>query len=1044
MMWLVETSVKRAVFTVMFIAALVGMGLMSMGRVGIDLFPEIDLPYVSVTTLLEGASPNTVETEVSVIIEDSLSTIDGIESMQSFSSEGMSRVIVEFALSSSIDVKTQDVRDKIQQALAELPQGVDPPVVEKADPDAAPILSIVIASDAPIREITAFAEDVAKKELQRVAGVGSVNIVGGRERAVRIWLDNDKMRALRISADDVRSAVQSEHAEFPGGRMETTGLAQEFGIKTMAEVTKPAEFAALPVAYRPNGVSIKIGDVANVEDGEQDERSIAYLNGKRGVALEVRKQSGQNAVAVAQGIKEQLDVIRALAPPDTDIIVTRDTTKFIESAIHDVSVDLRIAMVLVVLVCFVFLLDIRATIIVAIVIPTSLVATFFAFYMFDVTINIITLLALTVAIGLLVDDAIVVVEAISRELEDGRPPVQAALDGTRKVALAVLAGTVATLAVFVPIVFMDGIIGRFFFQYALAIVFSVSISWIVAMTLTPMLASRLLKKDDKPRILRPIARFWTWLDAAYSRLVIKTIRFRYPIIMMAVASLFLGGWYASKIPSGFLPGADRSEFLGTVELPVGTGLGTSKDIATRIETSLNEIEYVEDIFWTIGGGVRGEPHRIDIYTGIAPKNKRNISQFEIMDTARETLQNTVPEADEISVSEIAWVTGTISGGAEIDLILNGPDLSIINTYADELIAKMQQTGAFENSATSSKDGRPEAQLVIDRRKAADQAVSARSIANISRITLGGYDAGSYEENGKRFDIRLRLKADQRQTLDNIGRIQVRNQSGKLVDLASISETRFASGPLEIQRQNRSRKVSVISDTSSDIALGDATEILESLLDEMPPPNGVSYQIGGYADIMRDAAVSIGMALLLAIIVLYMVLASQFNSFIQPPIIMVTAPLSFSGAFAALYYFGFESSMFVQIGLIGLMGIVMKNGILLVDRANQLMEDGLSGRDAIARACPERLRPVLMTAFSAIFGMIPVALATSNGSEFRAPVGALIIGGLTTSTLLTLIVVPAAFMIPRDIRRCSLWLKATVLSTVQRALTEERSMDGADL
>lgn len=1032
MMWLVETSVKRAVFAVMFVAALVGLGLMSMGRVGIDLFPEIDLPYVSVTTLLEGASPNTVETEVSIIIEDNLSTIDGIESMQSFSSEGISRVIVEFALSSNIDVKTQDVRDKIQQALSELPQGVDPPVVEKADPDAAPILSIVIASDAPIREITAFAENAAKKELQSVTGVGSVNVVGGQERAIRLWLDNDKMRAFRVSADDVRSAVQTEHAEYPGGRMETASQSQEFGIKTMAQISEPEEFALLPVAYRANGVSVKIGDIARVEDGQQDERSVAYLNGKRGVALEVRKQSGQNAVAVARGIKNRLDTIRALAPAGTDIIVTRDTTKFIESSIHDVGVDLRVAMVLVVLVCFVFLLDIRATLIVATVIPTSLIATFFAFYLFNVTINIITLLALTVAIGLLVDDAIVVVEAISRELENGKSPVKAALDGTRKVALAVLAGTVATLAVFVPIVFMDGLIGRFFFQYALAIVFSVSISWVVAMTLTPMMSSRLLKKRDMPTVLKPISRFWGWLDTFYGRVVLKAIRYRYPILVVALASLFLGGWYASRIPSGFLPNADRGEFLGTVELPIGTGLGTSKQTAAQLETALNAIENVEDVFWTIGGGVRGEPHKIDMYVAITPKKERNMSQFAIMDEVRETLRETAPEADEVSISEIAWVTGTISGGAEIDLILNGPDLAIINEYAEALIAKMQQTGAFENLATSSEEGRPEAQLIIDRRKAADQAVSARAIANISRITLGGFDAGSYEENGDRFDIRLRLKADQRQSLDNVGRIQVRNQSGKLVDFASISEMRFSTGLLEIQRQNRSRKVSVISDTASDIALGDATITLEDLLEDMPPPPGVSYQIGGYADIMRDTAVNMGMALLMAVVVLYMVLASQFNSFVQPPIIMVTAPLSFSGAFAAIYYFGFEMSIFVQIGLIGLMGIVMKNGILLVDRANQLIEEGLSGRDAIARACPERLRPVLMTAISAIFGMIPVALATSDGSEFRAPVGALIIGGLTTSTLLTLIVVPAAFMVPRDIRKCGMWIKSTILATLRKA------------
>lgn len=1025
-MWLVETSVKRAVFAFMFTVALVGLGLMSIGRVGVDLFPEIDLPYVSVTIVLEGASPDTIESEVSIIIEDSLSTIDGIESMQSFSSEGVSQVVIEFALSSNIDVKTQDVRDKVQQALSDLPPAIDPPVIEKADPDAAPILSIVIASDSPIRELTAFAEDVAKKELQKVAGVGSINLVGGQERAIRIWLDNRKMRALQVSADDVRRAVQTEHAEFPGGRMETSDLAKEFGIRTMAEVARPSEFNDLPISYRSNGVSVKVGDVATVEDGQEDERSVAYLNGQRGIALEVRKQSGQNAVAVANGIKEQLSYIRSLAPEGTTVVVTRDTTKFIESSIHDVTVDLGIAMTLVIFVCFVFLLDIRATFIVAIVIPTSLIATFFSFYLFDVTINMITLLALTIAIGLLVDDAIVVVEAISRELEDGEIPVQAALKGTRKVALAVLAGTVATLAVFVPIVFMDGIIGRFFFQYALAIVFSVSISWLIAMTLTPMLASRLLKTRSTPSLLKPIDRFWTWLDDAYGQVVTTAIRFRYIVLAAAFASLFLGGWFASRIPSGFMAKADRSEFLGSVELPIGTGLGQSREVAARIETSLTELDHVENVFWTIGGGVRGEPHEIDIYAGISPKKERDVSQFDVMDIARQSLRLDVPEAVDISISEIPWVTGTISGGSEIDLILNGSDLDVVSAYADALVAEMNRTRAFENLTTSSTDGRPEARLNIDRRKSADQAVSAQSIAIVLRLTLGGSDVGSYEEGGQRYDIRLRLEPEQRQSLNDIGDVQVRNKYGNLVDIASISNVRIASGPLQIQRENRSRKISVLSDTSSGVALGDATRVLETLLDTMPPPEGVTYQIGGYADVMKDAAVNIGIALLLAIVVLYMVLASQFNSFVQPPIIMVTAPLSFSGAFAALYFFGFELSIFVQIGLIGLMGIVMKNGILLVDRANQLIEDGMPDRAAIAKACPERLRPVLMTALSAVFGMVPVALASSNGSEFRAPVGALIIGGLTTSTLLTLIVVPAAFMIPDDVRLFWQWTKSRLL------------------
>ncbi len=1038
MMWLVDVSIRRAVFAVMLITALISLGWISLGRLGVDFFPEMELPYVSVTTTLQGASPETIETEITDIIEDSLSTIDGIETMQSFSSEGRSRVVIEFLLEADINVKTQDVRDKIQLALSDLPQGVEPPVVDKVDPDAAPIVSIIIAGDISIREITAFAEEVAKKELQRISGVGSVSIVGGQERAIRIWLDNNKMRAYQVSADDVRKAIQTEHAELPGGRVEINGGVQEFGVKTLAEVKQPTEFALLPVAYRPNGITIKVGDVAEVEDGTQDERSAAYLNGRRGVALDVRKQSGRNTVEVAHAIKAQVETLRELAPEGTEIIVTRDNAKFVESSIHDVAKDIQIVIGLVTFVCFVFLLNVRATLIVAMAIPTSLIATFFVFYIFGFTINIVTLLALTIAIGLLVDDAIVVVEAITRELEAGKPPMQAAFDGTKKVALAVLAGTIATLAVFVPIAFMSGMIGRFFFQYGLAIVFSVSVSWVVAMTLTPMLASRFLTSGKTAKWLRPIEAMWDTVDRSYALIVSKAIQLRYIVILIAIGSLSAGGWYATHVASGFLSKTDRSEFIGTVELPVGTGIQTATTAADRIERALNPISNVENVFITIGGEAQGDANVLDLYVGLTPKKTRKQSQFTIMDQAREALLTAVPGAVKISVSDVPLVTGTISGGAEIDIILKGPDLNVVNTYAEELVRLMRHSPSFADTRTTYTAGRPEAQFVFDRVKAGDQAISATTLALTSRIALGGFDAASFEDSGQRYDVRIRLKEEQRQSISDMKLVQVRSQNGELVDLASVTRVQFASGPSQIQRQNRSRKISVVTNTSTGTALGDATDAIEAILAKTPPPKGVSYEIGGYADIMRDTVSSIILALIMALIALYMVLASQFNSFVQPLIIMVTAPLSFSGAFAALYYFGFESSMFAQIGLIGLMGIVMKNGILLVDRANQLIADGRSGRDAIAQACPDRLRPVLMTAISAIFGMIPVVLATSDAAEFRNPLGALLIGGLTSSTILTLLVIPAAFMIPYDIKQFVRWVFKLSKQTMAQVIRRFRS------
>ena len=1014
MMSLVDISIRRAVFAVMLIASLVGLGFMSMGRLGVDLFPDVEFPYVNVTATLDGASAETMESEVTDILEEYINTIDGIETLQSFSSEGRAQILIEFNLSSNAREKVQDVRDKVQVALAELPPDMDPPIVDKVDPDAAPIISVMIAGDLPIAELTAFADDVAKERLQRLDGVGAVKLVGGRERAVRIWLDNERLRAFGVTADDVRRAIQSEHAKLPGGRMETAARTREFGVKTVAEVTRANGFADLPVAYRENGVTIRISDVARVEDGLEDERSAAFLNGRRGISLDIRKQSGQNTVEVAHQVKAATEGLRALAPAGVTIVATRDVSKFIESSIEDVTHDVVIAIGLVVAVTFVFLLNFRATIIVALAIPTSLVATFFGFYLLGFSINVLTLLALTVAIGLLVDDAIVVIEAIMKELEEGKPPLEAALDGTRKVGLAVVAGTAATLAVFVPIAFMDGIVGRFFYQYGLTIVFSVSVSLLVALTLTPMLASRILTSSGVSPVFRPLEAFWDSTDRAYAGLVKLAVRFRIVVIIIAFASVVAGAWYAARVPSGFTSRADRSEFQGSIELPLGTGVVSALDAAQKIDAELRKIEHVEEVFVSIGAGAQAEARVIDLYASLTPKQERQTGQFEIMDQARKAIRIASPEAVKISVLEVPWVSGTTSGSSDIDLLLKGSDLNSLAQYGDHLVREMRARPDFADVRTSFESGRPEAQILFDRTRAGDQSVSARALADTARIALGGLDAGTFEEGGKRYDVRLRLEEDQRESVRDFDRIQVRGADGRLVDIGAVSRVEFASGPSKIDRSDRARKISVLASSATGVSLGEATSTLIEVLEANPPPAGITYSVGGMSERMQETAGAIGFALLLALLALYMVLASQFNSFVQPLLIMVTAPLSFSGAFAGLYYFGLESSLFAQIGLIGLMGIVMKNGILLVDRANQLIAEGMTERDAILQACPERLRPVLMTAFSAIFGMVPVALATSDGAEWRNALGALLIGGLTSSTILTLVVIPAVFMIPSDV------------------------------
>lgn len=1037
-MWLVDVSIRRAVFAVMMIGSLVVLGLVGLQRLGLDLFPNVEFPYVSIVTTLEGASPETIETEVTDVIEESVNTISGINLLRSVSADGTSQVFIEFELDEDINVKAQDVRDKVAVARRNLPLDVDPPIVEKIDPDGAPIVSVMIAGDLPIGEITTFAEEVAKEALQRLPGVGSVTVVGGRKREIRVWMDVIKLRALSVTAEDVIRAVRAEHTELPGGRMEVEGGLREFGVKTIAEARSATELGELVVAFQPGGIATKIKDVARVEDGLADERTFALLDGSPGISLEIRRQSGRNAVEVSRAVSAEVEALRATAPPGLNMIVARDTSRFIEASIEDVTKELEIAILLVVLVTFFFLLSWRATIIVATAIPTSLIATFFIFDVFDFTLNTLTLLALTSSIGLLVDDAIVVIEAIQRDVDRGHAPSDAASAATRRVGLAVLAGTLSTIAVFVPIAFMEGIVGQFFFQYGLAIVFSVTVSLLVAMTLTPMLSSRFLNKaHGQGAILGAIEGFHQSMDSLYGRVVRWSVKHRYLVLLGALATIFLGAWFAAQIPGGFTGKADRSEFLAIVELPTGTGIAESKHAAQRLNDVLKTVEHVQSVFATVAGGVQQKANQIELYVKLTPKQQRSVTQLALMDRARDIIITALPNATKINLAEVPWISGGGISNADIEFVIRGDDMRVLREYAERLTGEMRGESAFADVRTSYEVGRPEVQISVDRLRAADLGISARTIATTTRSVIGGEKAGTFEDNGKRYDIRVRLEESQRQDVNQLGLIPIRSMSRGLIDLASVASINTSSGPAQIDRQDRARKISVFANATSGVALGTATSRLQDILDRNPPPKETSGKFEGQARRMKETVAAIGFAFMLALVALYIVLASQFNSFVQPLVIMLTAPLCFSGAFAALFFTGKEMSMFAQIGMIALMGIVMKNGILLVDRANQLREAGEPAGAAIAIAGPERLRPVLMTASAAVFGMIPVALSTSDASEWRTAMGLLIIGGLTSSTLLTLAVVPAAYMVPGDVAAFSKEIVSFVVRQTDRLFSKGR-------
>lgn len=1014
-MWISDISIRRPVFAVMIIAALVVLGWISLGRLGVDLFPKVEFPVVSVSTTLEGASPDAVESDISDPIEEEVNTTSGIDTLTSVSSEGISQVMIQFKLDENVDSKAQDVRDKVALARANLPDDAKQSIVEKLDPDAQPIMSIMIAGDMPIKALTHFADKTIKESLQRISGVGSITLVGGRDREVRIWLDADKMRAYGVTADDVTSAIRREHADIPGGKLDTPGRLSEFSVKTKGEVSTVQGFGDIIVAFRKDGAPTAIRDVATIEDGMADEVSYAQLDGQRGVSLQVRKQSGQNTVEVARAVREEVANLQKLAPPGVTMKIARDSATFIEGSAEDVFTDIQIGIGLVVIVTLAFLLSFRATAIVAIAMPTSLISTFFAFYAAGFTINMMTLMALSMAVGLLVDDAIVVLESIYRKLEEGYSPMEAASLGTKEVGLAVLAATFSVCAVFVPIAFMSGIVGRFFFQYGLAITFSVLVSLLVSLTLTPMLSSRLLKAhdndpEDMNRVARFFARSYDKIDAGYGRLLSVALKWRWSVMAMAVGAIFVGVMVARTIPSAFDARTDRSEFLTNIELPYGVGIAETRQVAERVANAISKVEHVTTVFFTVGDGAKQNANEAAFYVGLTPKKDRSVSFLTIMEEARVAMQNSAPEAKNMSLSDVPWISGGSFGSYLINYAIKGPDLGVLEEKSNEVVARMRANPMFADAKTSYDSGKPELQVHINRARAADLGIPVRALAESVRTMVGGVKAGSFEEYGQRYDVRVRLAEDQRDNIAKLSLIQVRGPSGQLIDITNVASFDVANGPAQIERQNRSRRIQILSNMAPGVSLGPATQQVEAYLKELHLPANYSWSAEGQAKSMKETGQAIGFAFLLALTALYMILGSQFNSFAQPAIIMLSAPLSFVGAFISLKLSGLEMTMFAQIGLLALMGLVMKNGILLVDYTNQLRAKGLPLKEALLKAGPVRLRPVLMTQIATICGMIPVAISTSQGAEIRNAMAFVAIGGLISSTALTLVVVPVAYLL----------------------------------
>lgn len=1006
-MFLSDTAIKRPIFTTMIMAALTIFGFISMRNIGVDLNPRVEFPVIVVLSVLPGADPETVEKTVSKPIEDALSTISSIKMLRSTSGESVSQVVLEFDLDKNVDVAFQEVQAKLGTVKKELPQDLEDPVVEKFDIDAAPIMAVVVSGPQSIQKLSTLADTVIKTRLQQVKNVGEVRLIGKRERTIWIYLDPGKLEGYFLSVPEVINALKAHHIDVPGGRVEE-GL-REFVVKTKAEFSRAEEFRTLLVGYR-QGYPIRLSDIGEIQDGLEEERSSATLDGNQAISLLIRRQSGTNTVEVAHAVKAQVEKLRAeLEPQGISLQIAQDFSLHIERSIHNIQFHLVFGGLLAVLIVFLFLRNSRMTLISALAIPISVITTFMFMNILNFTMNMITMLALSLAIGILIDDAIVVVENIFRHCKKKEmTPQQAAQIGSQEIGLAAFAITMTIVAVFLPVAFMKGIIGRFFYQFGVTVAVAVLISLFVAFTLVPMLASRFLKMEENHgKVFTVIEKALSKIEYFYRRLLQISLQHRGKVLLIAIGALICAGFSAKFLKSEFIPTVDQSEFFVKVTTPLGSSLSFTEDVVSKIREKMQKESWLEYLFTTIGSGNMKRVNEAVIYVKMKEKKERSISQVQAMNDVRQAL-STISGA-KLSIENVRAVSSGSVRNCAIQLNIAGPNLETIESIVKKIIEKLKARDGFVDLDTSYDKDAPELTVSIKRDHAAALHVTPSAVAQTVRTLIGGVTISSFTEDGERYDVNLRAKEQMRNTPDSLLRLSVKNAQDELIPLESLVAVKQSLGAVQIDRMNRERIISLFINLRADKSLGEAVNEVKTLLHEMNLPLGYHYSFTGMADSMQESFSYLLFALLLAVVMVYMVLASQFESFVQPFVIMLSLPFSLIGAFLGILLSFSTLNIHTIIGIIMLMGLVTKNAILLVDYANTLRNrDGLSMHDALLEAGSTRLHPILMTTGAMIFGMLPIALSNGPGSESDSPMAFAIIGGLLTSTFLTLIVVPVVY------------------------------------
>ncbi|MFO0826877.1 MAG: efflux RND transporter permease subunit [Phycisphaerales bacterium] len=1036
---LAAVCIRRPIFATMLILAMVVVGAASYSKLGVDRLPSVDLPTIRVSTTLPGAAPEEVETEVSQIIEEAVNTVDGIEELRSVSSNGQSIVVATFRLDRDIDAAAQDVRDRVAGVIRRLPDAADPPIVSKFDNDSTPIITIALSGERSIRELTELADKTIRPQLERSKGVGDVQIVGGLERTVNVWIDADRLASYGLPVTLVRDAIVRQNANIPGGNL--TGAEQEAVLRTMGRLADAAAFGDIVIAT-VDGAPIRVRDVGRAEDGVRELRSSAWLNGKPAVMLEIRRQSGANTIEVINGVKHELDALRPTLPNGSRLEIIRDQSNYIDAALHEIKTHLVLGAMLACLVVLAFMRSWRSVLIAGLAIPTSLISTFAMMWVLGFTLNSVTMLALVLMVGIVIDDAIVVLENIFRFVEEKKmTPKQAAFAGTKEIGLAVLATTLSLVVIFIPVSFMSSISGRFLYQFGLTAAVAVLVSLVVSFSLTPALAARMLvaEKGGHGAEARSRGGFYRLIESSYLWMLRIAMRYRYVAAVLGVAIMASCVPLYHQLKQDYLPSdIDEAEFTVQIVGPEGASFAAMDAAVREIDADIRKHPLVRTTQASVGGSFLNQVNQGNIYVRVAPHEERyasleriaasilkgdpgaafrgNKTQAEVMQDLRKALK-TYPD---LRISVRNFPAFTIGGApVDIDLAIRGPDIERLAAYSEALRAKGLELGGLPDLDTTLKLTTPEVRVRIDRERAADLGVSARDVGTALRLLVGGdeevsrfRDASTSED----YDVQVRLSERDRTDADALPRLLVAGSDGSVVELRNLASVEQSTSAARIDRLDRQRAAAVRGSIAPGYALADRLDSLLRAAEGLDMDASYTVRLQGRGRELERTFVEFLWAFMLSIVFMYMILAANYESLIHPFTILLSLPLCLPFALLSLWLMGGTINLYSALGVLVLFGVVKKNSILQIDHMNQLRAAGMPRDEAIIVGNRDRLRPILMTTLALVGGMLPLAIGTGPGAEERRAIAVVVIGGQTLALLITLLYTPVAYSILDDIGR----------------------------